>query len=111
MKEVAENFSQSHHKKQCAEYTALVPSHKTVHLFHLMKEENSMFYFSYSSLYRCCLLYMHFCMIATPQVKVYHPLDSPLAWNLDYMKEGGILPQLIRLLGCNYSSNGNSGKY
>lgn len=42
MKEVAENFSQSHHKNQCAEYTALVPSHKTLHLSYVTKEENSM---------------------------------------------------------------------
>lgn len=52
-------------------------------------------------------------MTTTLQVKVYHPLDSPHAWNLVYMKEGGILPksQLIRLLGCNYSTNGSLGKY
>lgn len=52
-------------------------------------------------------------MTATPQVKAYHPLNNPHAWNLVYMKEGGILPksQLIRLLGSNYSSNGNLGTY
>lgn len=43
IEQVAENFSQSHHKNQLAEYTALAPSHKTLHLFHVMKEENPVF--------------------------------------------------------------------
>lgn len=69
MKEVAENFSQSHHKNQCAEYTALVPSHKTVHLFHIMKEENSIIFTLVIPTYITVVSYMDFCSNHTAQAE------------------------------------------